>query len=225
MQVVDLHDQTQGAKMGKGLDAGLEPQQPRRRGMGSSSVAICISWSNTAPGDSDLSQRPKWVNMLWPPQCFTVLITGRIFLMNFHCQHLVSVVVVLSTMNTKNTLFLSIAMADEILENLLSALDWAVFPCRPCIPTTSIFASWSSGTLHCASSAALQLHINPAEALLMISRGGFFYVSLPTYQCVFTAQNPWLTSSFLFTLIPIPFWDNWADSYSPPCLHSCFLPA
>lgn len=164
------------------------------------------------------SQRPKPVDTLWPPQCFTILITGRISLMNFHCQHLISVVVVLSTLNTKNMLFLSIAMADE---NLLSALDWAVFPCRPSTPTTSIFSSWFSGTLHCTSSAALQLHVNPAEALLMISRGGLFYVSLPTYQCVFTAQNPWLTSSFLFTLILIPFWENWADSHSPPCLYSC----
>lgn len=120
-----------------------------------------------------------------------------------------------------NMLFLSIATADEIFEDLLSALDWAVFPCRPCTPTTSISSSWFSGSPHCTSSAALQLHINPAEDSLMISRGGFFYVSLPTYQCVFTAQNPWLTSSFLFTLTPTYFWENWADSHSPPCLHSC----
>lgn len=62
-----------------------------------------------------------------------------------------------------------------------------------------------------------QLHLNPSEAFLTISRV-FFYVSLPTYQDVFTAQNPWLMSRFLFTLILTCFWENWADSHSPPCL-------
>lgn len=156
----------------------------------------------------------------WPPQCFAVLIVGRISLMNFHCQNLISVVVALSTVKTKNTLFLSIATTAEIFEDLLSALDRTVFPCRPYAPTTSIFSSGFSCSLHCTSSAALQLHVNPAEALLMISRGGFFYVSLPTYQYVLTAQNTWLTSSVLFTLIPTYFWENWAESHSPPCLRS-----
>lgn len=45
----------------------------------------------------------------------------------------------------------------------------------------------------------------------MISRGVFLYVSFPTYQCIFTAQNPWLVSSSL---------ENWADSHSPSCLQS-----
>lgn len=112
---------------------------------------------------------------------------GRISLMNFHCQHLISVVVVLSTMNTKNMLFLSIAKADEILEGLLSALDWAAFPCRPCSPTTSIFSSWFSGSPHCTSSAALQLQVNPAEALLMISRGFCLITYIP--MCLYSTKS------------------------------------
>lgn len=87
----------------------------------------------------------------------------------------------------------------------------------PCAPNISIFSSGFPGS---GSSAALQLRDNPAEASLMISRGGFFYISFPTYQCAFKVQNPCLTSSFLFTVISTRFWENSADSHSPPCLHS-----
>lgn len=93
------------------------------------------------------------MNPPWPLQCFTVLSAGRTSLMNFYCQYLISVVVVPSTMNTKNPLLLSIAVVDEVFEDLLSALDWALFPCRPYTPATSIFSSWFSGSPNCSSSA------------------------------------------------------------------------
>lgn len=155
----------------------------------------------------------------WPLQCFTVLIAGRISLINFHCKYLISVVVVPSTVNTKNSLFRSIAMADKESEDLLSALDWALFPCRPCpqpLPSSppDFLVVWTVLPVQ----LYFQLHVNPSETLLMTSRI-FFYVSLPTYQSVFKAQNPWLMSSFLFNLIPTCFWENWADCHSPPCLH------
>lgn len=69
------------------------------------------------------SHRPEMRDLPWPLQCFTVLIAGRISLINFHYQYLISVVVVPSTVNTKNSLFRSTAMADEVSEDLLSALD------------------------------------------------------------------------------------------------------
>lgn len=150
----------------------------------------------------------------WPLQCFTVLIVGRICLMNFHCQYLISVVIVPSTVNTKNLLFLRIAVADEGFEDLLLALDWALFladhipqPLPSSPPDFLVVWTVLSVQLY------FQLHINPSQALLVIRRV-FFYVSLSTYQNVFTAQNPWLMSSFLFILAPTCFWENWADSHS-----------
>jgi len=46
--------------------------------------------------------------------------------MDFHCQHLISVTVALSTVNAKNSFFLSFAAAYEIFKDLLSVLEFFI---------------------------------------------------------------------------------------------------